>query len=222
MTLAEIAEVVEQFRRAAVNAKEAGFDGVELHGANGYLLDQFLRDGANHRTDSYGGSIQNRARFPLEVTDAVIGVWGASRVGYKISPYFSNLGMSDSSPIDTFSYLAKELGSREIAYLHIAEAVAGTGARSGWNGACDADPASPLRRAGDRQRRIQPRVRERGDRGRTRSTSSRLACRSWRTRTCPERWRRGAPLNAPQFDLFYTGEEKGYIDYPTLEQQVTA
>ena len=78
--------IVEQFRRAAENAKEAGFDGVELHGANGYLLDQFLRDGSNKRTDAYGGSIENRARFPLEVVDAVLGVWGAARVGYKVSP----------------------------------------------------------------------------------------------------------------------------------------
>src|ERR1700694_1596819 len=82
----EIPGIVEQFKRAAENAKAAGFDGVELHGANGYLLDQFLRDGTNLRTDSYGGRIQNRARFPLEVAEAVIGVWGSSRVGYKISP----------------------------------------------------------------------------------------------------------------------------------------
>ena len=115
LTLAELPDVIEQFRRAAVNAQDAGFDGVELHGANGYLLDQFLRDGANHRTDAYGGSIENRARLALEATDAVIGVWGPSRVGYKISPYFANLGMSDSAPIETFSYLAKELGSRRIA-----------------------------------------------------------------------------------------------------------
>jgi N-ethylmaleimide reductase len=125
LTLADISGVIEQFRSAAVNAKDAGFDGVELHGANGYLFDQFLRDSANVRTDGYGGSIQNRARLALETTDAVISVWGPSRVGYKISPYFSNLGMSDSSPIETFSYLVKELGSRRIGYLHIAEAVSG-------------------------------------------------------------------------------------------------
>src|SRR5688572_25650189 len=125
LALSELPGVVDQFRRAAVNARDAGFDGVELHGANGYLLDQFLRDGANHRTDAYGGSIQNRARLPLEIVDAVVGVWGPLRVGYKISPYFANLGMSDSAPIDTFSYLARELGSRGLAYLHIAEAVAG-------------------------------------------------------------------------------------------------
>ena len=86
------------FAPAAENAKAAGFDGVELHGANGYLLDQFLRDGSNQRTDAYGGSLENRARFPLEVVDAVTAVWGPQRVGYKIAPYFSGYSMSDSQP----------------------------------------------------------------------------------------------------------------------------
>ena len=102
--IGEIPGIVAQFRQAAENAKAAGFDGVELHGANGYLLDQFLRDGSNHRTDAYGGSLRNRARFPLEVTEAVIDVWGPQRVGYKLSPYFRGYSMSDSDPIDTFSY----------------------------------------------------------------------------------------------------------------------
>ena len=86
LALAELPGIVEQFRKGAENAKAAGFDGVELHGANGYLLDQFLRDVSNQRTDAYGGSIENRARLPLEVTKAVIDVWGADRVGYRISP----------------------------------------------------------------------------------------------------------------------------------------
>ena len=90
----ELPGIVEQFRSAAENAKAAGFDGVELHGANGYLLDQFLRDGSNRRTDDYGGSIENRARFPLEVTEAVLGVWDPQRVGYKLSPYFAGYSMS--------------------------------------------------------------------------------------------------------------------------------
>ena len=121
----EIRGIVEQFRKGAENAKAAGFDGVELHGANGYLLDQFLRDGANQRTDAYGGSISNRARLPLEVTDAVAGVFGAGRVGYKLSPYFGMFSMSDSNPIATFTYIAKELGKRGIGYLHVSEAIAG-------------------------------------------------------------------------------------------------
>jgi N-ethylmaleimide reductase len=221
LTLAEIPEVVEQFRRAAVNAKEAGFDGVELHGANGYLLDQFLRDGANDRTDAYGGSIENRARLPLEISDAVIGVWGPSRVGYKISPYFSNLGMSDSSPIDTFSYLAKELGSRRIAYLHVAEAVAGPSVA----------PDGTIRATPILRRLFGGPVIANGGYG-LESANAAIGTNEvdlvafgvpfLANPDLPERWRRGAPLNAPQFDLFYTGEERGYTDYPALEQQVTA
>jgi len=221
LTLADIPDVIDQFRRAAVNAKEAGFDGVELHGANGYLLDQFLRDGANHRTDAYGGSIENRARLALESVDAVIGVWGPSRVGYKISPYFSNLGMSDSSPIETFSYLAKELGSRRIAYLHIAEAVAGPSVAP-----VGMPRATPLLR-----RLFRGPVIANGGYN-LESANAAVASNDvdlvafgvpfLANPDLTERWKRGAPLNAPQFDLFYTGEERGYTDYPTIEQQVTA
>jgi len=221
LTLAELPEIVEQFRRAAVNAKEAGFDGVEIHGANGYLPDQFLRDGANHRTDAYGGSIENRARLPLEIADAVIGVWGPSRVGYKISPYFSNLGMSDSAPIDTFSYIATELGSRRIGYLHIAEAVAGPMAA----------PAGTPRATPVLRRLFGGPVIANGgynlESANAAITSSDVDLVAFgvpflANPDLTERWRRGAPLNAPQVDLFYTGEERGYTDYPTLEQQVTA
>ena len=121
----EIRGIIEQFRKGAENAKAAGFDGVELHGANGYLLDQFLRDGANVRTDAYGGSVSKRARLPLEVAEAVAEVFGASRVGYKLSPYFPGYSMSDSNPIATFSYIAKELGKLGLGYLHVSEAIAG-------------------------------------------------------------------------------------------------
>src|SRR5580693_4803701 len=102
----ELPGIVAQFRAGAENAKWAGFDGVELHGANGYLLDQFTRDGVNKRTDSYGGTVENRARLPLEVTKAVIDVWGGERVGYRISPNGAFNSMSDSDPVATFSYLA--------------------------------------------------------------------------------------------------------------------
>lgn len=100
----EIPDIVRQFSRAAENAKAAGFDGVEIHGANGYLLDQFLRSGSNKRTDEYGGSLENRARLSLEVTKAVIEVWGGNRVGYRISPHNTAHSMSDSNPLETFSY----------------------------------------------------------------------------------------------------------------------
>ena len=123
LTLAELPGIVEQFRRGAENAKAAGFDGVELHGANGYLLDQFLRDGSNRRTDAYGGTVENRARLPLEITKAVIDVWGADRVGYRISPNGAFNSMSDSNPVQTFSYLAEQLDKLGIVYLHVVDPV---------------------------------------------------------------------------------------------------
>ena len=113
----EIPGIVEAFRKGAENAKAAGFDGVEIHGANGYLLDQFLQDSTNHRTDEYGGSIENRARLALEVTDAVISVWGASRVGYHIAPRGDSHTIGDSDPVALFTYLASELGKRKIAFI---------------------------------------------------------------------------------------------------------
>jgi N-ethylmaleimide reductase len=121
LEVSELPGIVEDFRRAAQNAKEAGFDGVEIHGANGYLLDQFTQDGTNKRTDNYGGSIANRLRFPLEVVDAVVSVWGADRVGYRLSPYFTGHSMSDSNPIATFSQLVDELNQRKLGYIHVVD-----------------------------------------------------------------------------------------------------
>lgn len=114
---AEIPGVVEAFRKGAQNAKEAGFDGVEIHGANGYLLDQFLQDSTNKRTDQYGGSIENRARFALEVTDAVLSVWNAGSVGYHIAPRADSHSMGDSNLEATFTYLMEELASRKLAFV---------------------------------------------------------------------------------------------------------
>jgi N-ethylmaleimide reductase len=211
----EIPGVIAQFKHAAENAKEAGFDGVELHGANGYLLDQFLRDRTNRRTDAYGGSIQNRARFPLEVAEAVIDVWGPSRVGYKISPNGNFNSMSDSNPIRTFSYLATELGHLRLGYLHVSEAIAGP-------------MAAPSEVA-----RVQPALRKM-------FKGTLIANGGYDARTgnaaiahgeadlvafgapflanpdLPLRYLRGAPLNAPDPATFYAGEEKGYVDYPAL------
>lgn len=120
----EIPDIVEAYRRGAENAKAAGFDGVELHGANGYLLDQFLQDSTNQRTDQYGGSIENRARLLLEVTDAAIGVWGAGRVGVHLAPRGDSHTMGDSDPRATFGYVARELGKRGIAFLFARESLA--------------------------------------------------------------------------------------------------
>ena len=113
----EIPGIIEAYRRGALNAKEAGFDGVELHGANGYLLDQFLQDGTNRRTDDYGGSIENRARLMLEAVDAAISVWGADRVGLHLAPRSDSHDMKDSDPAATFGYVAREAGKRGLAFL---------------------------------------------------------------------------------------------------------
>lgn len=123
LDVAEIPGVVAAFRQGAANAQAAGFDGVELHGANGYLLDQFLQDGANHRTDEYGGSIENRARLMLDVTDAVSSVWGPGRVGMHLAPRGDAHSISDSNPLATFSYVARELGRRGIAFIIAREAL---------------------------------------------------------------------------------------------------
>ena len=122
-----IPAIVEAYRQGAINAKTAGFDGVELHGANGYLLDQFLQDSTNRRTDRYGGSIENRARLLLEVTDAAIGVWGAGRVGVHLAPRCDAHTMGDSDPLATFSYVARELGKRKIAFIFARESQAAPG-----------------------------------------------------------------------------------------------
>jgi N-ethylmaleimide reductase len=214
LDLSELAGVVEQYRRGAENAKKGGFDGVELHGANGYLLDQFLRDGANKRTDKYGGDIQNRARLPLEVTKAVIDVWGPKRVGYKISPHFSNLSMSDRNPRQTFLYLAKELSKIKLGYLHLVEFVSDTFAPPP-----EARLASAIRQTfkgtlilnGGYDAQSANQVIESGSADLVSFGSLFLA-----NPDLPERFRRGAQLNVPDRATFYVGEEKGYIDYRSL------
>ncbi|MBX7258259.1 MAG: alkene reductase [Candidatus Hydrogenedentes bacterium] len=122
LELSEIPAIVEAYRKGAENAKAAGFDGVEIHGANGYLLDQFLQDSTNHRTDEYGGPIENRARLMLEVADAVVSVWGPGRVGMHIAPRGDAHSMGDSDPKSTFTYVARELGKRKLAFLCAREA----------------------------------------------------------------------------------------------------
>ena len=119
----EIPAIVESYRKAAVNAKAAGFDGVELHGANGYLLDQFLQDSSNQRTDEYGGSIENRARLLLETVDACISVWGAGRVGVHLAPRGDAHDVGDSNPLALFGYVAEQLGQRKIAFIFTRESL---------------------------------------------------------------------------------------------------
>src|SRR5580704_11953442 len=209
LALAELPGIVEQFRKGAENAKAAGFDGVELHGANGYLLDQFLRDVSNRRTDAYGGSIENRARLPLEVTKAVIDVWGADRVGYRISPNSPFNAMSDSNPLRTFSYLTEELNKLGIVYLHVVDPVA------------------------DGSKRLSPLLRRKFDRslivnGGFDLDSANAAIRDGTADLVafgtpflanpdlPKRYRTKAPLNVPDQATFYAGDDKGFTDYPAL------
>jgi N-ethylmaleimide reductase len=211
----EIPGIVAQFRAGAENAKAAGFDGVELHGANGYLLDQFLRDGSNRRTDAYGGSLANRARLPLEVAEAVADVWGPGRVGYKVAPYFAGYSMSDSNPIETFSYLAAQLNALGIGYLHVAEPVAG--------------PAVPPQGTV----RATPVLRQRFGgtlivNGGYDATSGNAAIAHGdadlvafgvpflANPDLPARYRKNVRLNTPDRATFYGGEATGYIDYPAL------
>ncbi|MBS2035783.1 alkene reductase [bacterium] len=123
LELEELPGIIEAYRQGAENAFKAGFDGVEIHGANGYLLDQFLQDGSNRRQDSYGGSVENRARLMLEVTDAVISVWGAGRVGMHLAPRGDSHDMGDSNPSATFGYVAEQLGRRKVAFLALRESV---------------------------------------------------------------------------------------------------
>ena len=215
----EIATVVEDFRTAAANAKAAGFDGVELHGANGYLIDQFLQDGTNHRTDSYGGSIENRARLLLEIVEAVASVFGGDRVGVRIGPNGRWNGMSDSNPKALFDHVAEQLNRFGLAYLHVIEPrvkgnivvnegqapVAAEHLRTIFKG--------PIMAAGGFEPDTAEAVIASGAAdlvafGRHFVSNPDL----------PERLERGLPLAPYDRDTFYTFDAKGYSDYPTYEQ----
>ncbi len=213
--LTEIPKIVQEFQGGATYAKEAGFDGVEIHGANGYLLDQFLRDGSNHRTDRYGGSLDNRARLPVEITEAVVAVWGAKKVGYRISPHFNLHAISDTHPRETFGHLADRLSKLGIAYIHLVEPVGGKlGAISP-----DAQMAPFIRKKfdgalilnGGYDKDSATRAIEDGLADLVAFGTPFLA-----NPDLPERFRNDAPLNREDPSTFYTGEEKGYTDYPAL------
>jgi N-ethylmaleimide reductase len=210
----EIPGVVRQFEEGARRALEAGFDGVELHGANGYLIDQFLRDGTNQRTDAYGGPVQNRARFLLEVTEAVTGVWGADRVGVRLSPTSSYNDMSDSNPADTFSYVAEALNWFGPAYIHVIEPLGTT------------PPVAALMRERSRSTFILNGGYDLAT-GNVAIVSGAADLVSFGTLflanpDLPERFAEGAPLNAPDPATFYFGTEAGYTDYPTRDAVAAA
>ncbi len=212
---AEIPGIVEQFRKGAANAKAAGFDGVEIHGANGYLIDQFLRDGTNKRTDIYGGSLEKRARFLREVTEAVAGVWGGDRVGVRLSPLGDFNSMSDSDPANTFGHAAELLGRLGIAYLHVVE---------GGPGGDKFDWAALKRRFGgpymanggyDRERATAVLAEGRAD-------LVSFAVPYIGNPDLVERFRLGAPLSDSDRATFYGGDARGYTDYPALAQPQVA
>jgi N-ethylmaleimide reductase len=214
---AEIAGIVEDYRRGAANARAAGFDGVELHGANGYLVDQFLRDKTNRRTDRYGGSAQNRARFLLEVTEAMAGVWGAERVGVRLSPTTPFNDMADSDPAATFAVAVGELNRFGLAYLHVVEPIAGDPAPAGempdirffrrlWRGPLIGNKGYDLARA-------QSVLRDGA------ADLVAFAALFLANPDLPERLRRGGPFNPPDRPTFYGGTAKGYTDYPTLSNE---
>ncbi|HEX8905746.1 MAG TPA: alkene reductase [Longimicrobiaceae bacterium] len=211
----EVAGVVAQFAEAAKRAYEAGFDGVELHGANGYLIDQFLRDGSNQRTDRYGGSLNNRVRFLTEVTQAVVDVWGGDRVGVRLSPKVPNNGMSDSDPEATFSYAAYALNPFGLAYLHVVEPVSGLMAAPGprVTPALRAIFRGPLIANGGYTGEAANEAIARGEADRVSLAVAFLA-----NPDLPRRIREGAPLNQPDRATFYGGDERGYVDYPTLDE----
>jgi N-ethylmaleimide reductase len=207
LDLEEIPGIVAAYRKGAENAKLAGFDGVEIHGANGYLLDQFLQDGTNKRTDAYGGPVENRARLLLEVTDAAIEVWGAGRVGMHLAPRRDAHDMSDSDPAATFGYVARELGKRGIAFICAREAVGddslGPLIRKEFGGIyianekMDKDSAERIIAAGEAD------------------------AVAWgkdfiANPDLPRRLREDAPLNAAKPETFYAATAEGYTDYPAL------
>jgi N-ethylmaleimide reductase len=208
LELAEIPGIVEQFRKGAENAKAAGFDGVEIHGANGYLLDQFTRDGSNHRTDAYGGSVENRVRLPLEVTKAVADVFGKDRVGYRISPNGAFNSMSDSNPRETFSYLAQRLNDLGIVYLHTFDPPSG------------ANHLAPhLRKLFKGTLIVNGGYNEATGNAAIASGEADLVAYGvpfLANPDLPYRFGKKATLNAPDQGTFYAGEEKGYTDYPAL------
>jgi len=215
LSVAEIQDIVEHYRVAAENALAAGFDGVEIHGANGYLIDQFLRDGSNQRTDEYGGSLENRTRFLLQITEAVVSVWGADRVGVRLAPSGTFNDMTDSVPEALFVYVLQQLSGFKLAYTHVVDALE-SDIRHGANvvdlavlraayqgtlivcGGYDYDRANEAIAQG---------LADAVAFGQLYIANPDLV----------ERFAANAPLNEPDPSSYYGGDEKGYTDYPTLK-----
>lgn len=204
---AEIADIVEAYRKGAENAREAGFDGVEIHGANGYLLDQFLQSSTNRRSDQYGGSLENRARLMLEVTDAAISVWGPGRVGVHLSPRADLHDMGDANLAETFGYLARELGKRHIGFICSREKAGedslGPQLKAQFGGVYIANESFTK------------------DQGNTWLAEGKADAVAFgvpyiANPDLAQRLRQDAPLNDPRPELFYADGPEGYTDYPSL------
>jgi len=220
---AEIAGIVEDYNEAAARAKAAGFDGVEVHGANGYLPDQFLQDGSNHRTDAYGGSIENRSRFLVEIVEALVSVWSGNRVAVRIGPSGSWNGMSDSNPEALFSYLAGQLNQFDLAYLHIIEPrVKGNVVIAEGQAPVAAQLLRKIFRgtiiaAGGFEPDTAEAVVEKGDADMVAFGRHFVA-----NPDLPMRIRLGLPLSRHDRTTFYTFDSRGYTDYPFYNAAVLA
>lgn len=204
----EIPGIVAAYRLGAENAKRAGFDGVEIHGANGYLLDQFLEDSTNRRSDAYGGPIENRARLLLEVTDAAIEVWGPGRVGVHLSPRCDTHSMGDSNPAATFGYVAEQLGKRKIAFIFAREAqgpgLLGPELKRKFGGVFIANQGLTAATAAAIVESAQ-------------ADAVAFGVAFIANPDLVRRLRQGAPLNEARPELFYASGAEGYTDYPVLK-----
>jgi N-ethylmaleimide reductase len=218
----EISGIVADFKKGAENAKAAGFDGVEVHGANGYLLDQFLQDGSNQRTDIYGGSIENRARLLLEVVDSAVAVFGSGRVGVRLSPYGTFNDMKDSDPVALFTYVLEQLNNRNIAYVHMIEPRA-TSAGGGEDINENAPSTSQLFKKHFNGAFISAGGYNAENAKETVAAGQADAIAFGRlfisNPDLPERLKDGAELNKYNRATFYGGNEKGYTDYPALTEK---
>ena len=207
LELSEIPGIIAAYRQGATNALAAGFDGVEIHGANGYLLDQFLQDSTNHRSDEYGGSIENRARLMLAVTDAVISVWGAQRVAMHLAPRGDAHDMGDSNPAATFGYVARELGRRRLAFLCARESLGdrrlGPDLKKQFGGIYVANESHTCESA---EQLLQDGEADAVAFGKLFIANPDL----------PQRFARNAPLNTPDPNTFYGDGPQGFTDYPAL------
>ncbi|WP_018952062.1 alkene reductase [Thioalkalivibrio sp. AKL12] len=215
LELDELPGIVEQYRQGAQNAKAAGFDGVQIHAANGYLLDQFIRSGSNHRTDAYGGSVENRIRLPLEVVRTVVEIWGPERVGIRVSPTGSFNGMHDDDPLETYSAFAEALDATGIAYIEVVEdSFQGNHETGRPESIIDAIRARFSRTYIGNGAYSADEARERIAAGRCDLVT--FGRPFIANPDLPERFRQGAPLNEWDEATFYGGDEHGYTDYPAL------